>query len=216
MEMMIICDRQTDTDTLEWRRCSKTRKSRKTSNQMSTPVLIDILNIIIILIVLIIMMIIKGVCPMLRLSFCAMAVERFHMFLQEWTVVPLPPLHSEHFCKDVMIKSWTKLTNPQIYEERQMVHVSPKVSHALSLLYLFLYLYLYYILLYLHLYPHCIVSIFSHELPLVCPFFICVYIFNCICVFIWICICICIYICICICVCICVCIWICICIPTAV
>ena len=124
MEMMIICDRQTDTDTLEWRRCSKTRKSRKTSNQMSTPVLIDILNIIIILIVLIIMMIIKGVCPMLRLSFCAMAVERFHMFLQEWTVVPLPPLHSEHFCKDVMIKSWTKLTNPQIYEERQMVHLS--------------------------------------------------------------------------------------------
>ena len=149
---------------------------------------------------------------MLRLSFCRMAAERFHMFLQEWTVVPLPPLHSEHFCKDVMIKSWTKLTNPQIYEERQMVHVSPKVSHALSLLYLFLYLYLYYILLYLHLYPHCIVSIFSHELPLVCPFFICVYIFNCICVFIWICICICIYICICICVCICVCFYICICI----
>ena len=105
MVMMIISDRQTDTDTLEWRRCSKTRKSRKTSNQMSTPVLLDILNIIIILIVLIIMMIIKGVCPMLRLSFCRMAAERFHMFLQEWTVVPLPPLHSEHFLKDGMIKS---------------------------------------------------------------------------------------------------------------
>ena len=103
MVMMIISDRQTDTDTLEWRRCSKTRKSRKTSNQMSTPVLLDILNIIIIiisiLIALTIMMIIKGVCLMLRLSFCAMAAERFHMFLQEWTVVPLPPLHSEQFWK---------------------------------------------------------------------------------------------------------------------